>query len=102
MIFNETDTGFFGERLWLEKCTNALRNLKSLATKCLSMIRSCVGLKCGKPAKFLYFWRQWLSEVMRESSDPIYSNVGAKCCEECFSKIYGKNGRGTKNVFCKR
>jgi len=44
-------------------------------------------IKCGKPAAFVWFRRMWLTEVIKESDEPMYANVGAACCQECFDKI---------------
>lgn len=44
-------------------------------------------IKCGKPVSYIWFWRQWFAEIIKESSDPIFSGIGAPCCQECFDKI---------------
>lgn len=44
-------------------------------------------IKCKKPVAFVWFWRQWFAEIIKGSAEPIYSNIGAPCCQECFDKI---------------
>lgn len=44
-------------------------------------------IKCKKPAAYIWFWRQRLVEKIKKITEPIFSNIGARCCEECFDKI---------------
>jgi len=44
-------------------------------------------LRCKNPTDFIWFWREWIVEIIRESKTPIYSRIGVRCCQECFNKI---------------
>lgn len=43
-------------------------------------------IKCYRPAAYIWFWRQWFYEII-QGKEPIYSQIGAACCQECFDKI---------------
>lgn len=47
-------------------------------------------IKCENWAKFVWYARLYLVEIIRNSKNPIYDNLGARVCKECFEKLKTK------------
>jgi hypothetical protein len=44
-------------------------------------------IRCENVAKWMWYWREYIQEILHESDKPMYNKIGARVCQECFDKI---------------